>query len=152
MNAGFTRVLAVVAAAALLGAGSLSGQDRAPRLDERSTPVPARQEVARAIAAIEMDARGHVLLVECNGAFGYESIQDAMDEADNGDIVVVLPRNAFGFECEGDAYVENINFLGKAITVQSVAPDDPCIVAATIIDCNGNWSDNHRGFIFDWPH
>ena len=31
-------------------------------------------------------------------------------------------------------YVENIDFLGKAITVRSTAPEDPAVVAATIID------------------
>ncbi|GAI61123.1 unnamed protein product, partial [marine sediment metagenome] len=35
-----------------------------------------------------------------------------------------------------NTYYENINFLGKAITVRSTDPNDPNVVAATIIDGN----------------
>jgi hypothetical protein len=30
---------------------------------------------------------------------------------------------------------------GKAITICSIDPNDPNIIAATIIDCNGAWLD-----------
>ncbi len=43
----------------------------------------------------------------------YRTIQEAIDEAADGDLVLVQPG----------IYVENIDFLGKAITVQSVAGD-----------------------------
>lgn len=56
----------------------------------------------------------------------YSSIQSAINDANNGDTVIVSPGT----------YQENINFLGKAITVISLNPDDPNIVAATIIDGN----------------
>ncbi len=54
----------------------------------------------------------------------YGSIQSAIDDANDGDIVVAGPG----------IYYENINFLGKSITVQSTEPGDPNVVAATIID------------------
>jgi hypothetical protein len=54
----------------------------------------------------------------------HSSIQSAIDNANNGDSIVV----------SAGTYQENINFLGKAITVRSVDPNDPNVVAATIID------------------
>lgn len=58
------------------------------------------------------------------GPGGYSTIQSAIDDANSGDTVVVAP----------DTYIENIDFLGKAITVRSTDPNDPNIVAVTIID------------------
>ncbi|MCK4600330.1 hypothetical protein KAU37_11020, partial [Candidatus Bipolaricaulota bacterium] len=55
---------------------------------------------------------------------GYSTIQAAIDAAQEGDVIVVLPGT----------YHENINFLGKAITVQSTDPSDPDVVDATAID------------------
>ncbi len=54
----------------------------------------------------------------------YSSIQSAINDANDGDTIVV----------SAGTYQENINFLGKAITVWSVDPNDPNVVAATIID------------------
>lgn len=56
----------------------------------------------------------------------YSTIQEAIDIADNGDVVLV----GLG------TYVENINFLGKAITLRSIDPNDRDVVADTIIDGN----------------
>lgn len=56
----------------------------------------------------------------------YPSIQQAINLAINGDTIIVAPGR----------YFENINFLGKAITVRSAEPNNPDIVAATIIDGN----------------
>ena len=56
----------------------------------------------------------------------YPSIQQAINLALSGDTIIVAPGR----------YFENINFLGKAITVRSSDPNDPNIVAATIIDGN----------------
>lgn len=42
----------------------------------------------------------------------------------------------------------DMDFKGKAITVRSTDPNDPSIVAATIIDCEGTEAGNHRGFNF----
>lgn len=54
----------------------------------------------------------------------YPSIQSAIDDAENGDVVIVDPNT----------YYENIDFLGKAITVRSTDPNNLNIVSATIID------------------
>ncbi len=53
-----------------------------------------------------------------------ESIQAAIQAADDGDEIIVHPGT----------YDENINLLGKAITVRSTDPVDPEVVASTIID------------------
>lgn len=53
----------------------------------------------------------------------YPTIQAAIADADDGDVVVILPGT----------YHENINFLGKAITVQSTDPEDPDVVVSTVI-------------------
>ncbi len=62
----------------------------------------------------------------------YDNIQAAIDDANDGDIIVVFPGTYIG---TGNV---NISFLGKAITVQSVAPEMPEIVSTTIIDCNND--------------
>ena len=55
------------------------------------------------------------------------TIQAAIIAAMNGDEIIVA---------EGE-YFENINFLGKAITVRSSDPLDPMVVANTIINGGG---------------
>jgi len=75
---------------------------------------------------------GRVLLVECNGAYGYATIQSAIDDAVDGDVVVVLPNDC----TPKGRWFENINFLGKAIRVQSANPQDDAVVDATVIDGN----------------
>ena len=54
----------------------------------------------------------------------YGTVQSAINAAVSGDIITVDPGT----------YRENVSFLGKAITVRSKDPNDPDIVAATIID------------------
>jgi hypothetical protein len=72
----------------------------------------------------------------------YPNIQAAIDDACDGDTIYLAPGRFTGF---GN---RDIDFKGKAITVSSLDPNDPCIAAATIIDCNGSETDNHRGFTF----
>jgi len=54
----------------------------------------------------------------------YSTIQSAINDANDSDIVVV----------SAGTYQENIDFLGKAITVRSVEPNNPNVVATTVID------------------
>ncbi|MGB2864479.1 MAG: hypothetical protein WBC05_14220, partial [Sedimentisphaerales bacterium] len=61
---------------------------------------------------------------------GYATIQQAIQGCNNGDVVIVEPGT----------YFETINFLGKNITVTGTDPDDPDIVAATIINGDGEGS------------
>jgi predicted outer membrane repeat protein len=72
----------------------------------------------------------------------YSTIQDAINAAVNGDVVIVAPDTYTG---EGN---RDIDFLGKVITVRSVDPNDPNVVASTIINCQGMEFDQHRAFYF----
>jgi len=72
----------------------------------------------------------------------YATIQAAIDECVDGDVVIVAPGTYTG---PGN---RDIDFLGKAITVRSIDPNDPNVVAATIIDCEGSEAKRHRGFKF----
>jgi hypothetical protein len=72
----------------------------------------------------------------------YNTIQAAIDAAKEFDTVVVAPGRYTG---DGN---RDLDYKGKAITVRSIDPTDPNIVAATIVDCNGTADDPHRGFYF----
>ena len=72
----------------------------------------------------------------------YSTIQDAINASVDGDVVIVAPGTYTG---DGN---RDIDFLGKAITVKSVDPNDPNIVASTIINCQGTEFNQHRAFYF----
>ncbi len=58
---------------------------------------------------------------------GFQRIQQGIDAASDSDTVIVG---------EG-VYREAINFLGKAIVLESRNPEDPAVVAATVLDGSG---------------
>jgi beta propeller repeat protein len=58
----------------------------------------------------------------------YDFIQHAVSDANDGDQVVADP----------DLYIEKINFAGKAVTVRSADPNDPDVVAATVLRNDGD--------------
>ena len=60
----------------------------------------------------------------------FPGIQSAINASANGDTIIVAPGR----------YIENIDFLGKAITLRSIDPSDPATVAETIIDGNRSGS------------
>jgi len=64
-----------------------------------------------------------------------DSIQEAIGMANDGDMVEILPGVHYGGEL----------IIDKEITIRGTNPDDPCVVAATIIDCAGYVN---RGVIF----
>ncbi|UCF42554.1 MAG: right-handed parallel beta-helix repeat-containing protein [Planctomycetota bacterium] len=70
----------------------------------------------------------------------YGTIQTAIDMALIGDEVIIEPNTYTG------AGNYNIDFGGKAITVRSTNPEDPCVVATTVIDCQN--ANGRRGFYF----
>jgi len=58
----------------------------------------------------------------------YATIQEAVDDAEDGDVIVV----------QIGVYRESVDFGGKNITLQSIDPDDPAVVSETIIDGGGS--------------
>ena len=75
-------------------------------------------------------------------AHPFDAIQEGIDATWHGDTVVVLDGTYTG---QGN---RDIDFAGKAITLRSTDPNDPDVVAATIIDCQGDPCEPHRGFYF----
>jgi len=71
----------------------------------------------------------------------YATIQDAIDACLPMDTVIVSPGTYTG---DGN---RDISYLGKSITVRSVDPAEPNVVAATIIDCQATNVDRHRAFV-----
>jgi len=71
-------------------------------------------------------------------AHPFDSLQEALDLALNGDTVMVLPGIYSG---PGN---RDLKFNGKSITVRSTDPNDARIVDTTVIDCQGV----HRAFSF----
>jgi serine protease AprX len=71
-----------------------------------------------------------------------QTIQDMIDAAEVDDTVIINPGVYIG---DGN---RDLDFKGKAITVRSVDPNDPDVVASTIIVCQGSESEPHRGFYF----
>lgn len=67
----------------------------------------------------------------------YDAIQEAIDMAGYKGTIIVADGTYTG---DGN---RDIDFLGKAITVRSENGPETCI-----IDCQGAWEDNHRGFYF----
>ncbi|MHC4726718.1 MAG: right-handed parallel beta-helix repeat-containing protein, partial [Planctomycetota bacterium] len=60
----------------------------------------------------------------------YNTIQQAIDNAGMGEEIVVGP-GAY-------QYLENIDFKGTALTLRSTDPNDPAVVAATVINGSGH--------------
>jgi len=58
----------------------------------------------------------------------YDYVQHAIASGGAGD-EIVLPEGV---------YRESIHFLGRALTVRSAAPDDPAVVAATVLEGSAN--------------
>lgn len=84
-----------------------------------------------------------IIIVDNEWPYDFNNIQAAIEYSSNGDFIFVFPGTYTG---TGN---RDIDFLGKAITVRSIDPTDPCFVSNTIIDCNGiDIYDRHHGFLF----
>lgn len=69
---------------------------------------------------------------------GHSTIQAAINAALDYDVVIVAPGTYTG------AGNRDVDFKGKAITVKSENGPESCI-----IDCDGTYEENHRGFYFN---
>ena len=69
----------------------------------------------------------------------FDAIQEAIDAAENGDIVFILQGIYTG---QGN---RDIDTKGKAITIRGEDQNNPNLV---VIDCEGTSDEPHRGFVF----
>jgi len=81
--------------------------------------------------------QGRTITVGHGSSYDFNTIQSAIDEANDDDTVIVADGTYTG---DGN---RNIDFLGKAITLRSENGPQNCI-----IDCNGSEAEPHRGFYF----
>jgi len=68
-------------------------------------------------------AIGRTIYVDADGSAEFDNIQAAIDDSNDGDTIIVQPGR----------YTENINFLGKNITLTSTNPTNSNIVSSTTI-------------------
>ncbi len=87
------------------------------------------------LTAYCLPATGKVIYVDDDGPADFNNIQAAIDDANNGDAILVADGTYTG---NGN---RDIDFKGKAITVKSENGAETCI-----IDCQGSEKDLHRGF------
>jgi hypothetical protein len=81
--------------------------------------------------------------VNLYGLGDFLTIQSAIDDSGTVDGSVVI--------CDPGTYTgtgnRDIDFKGKSITLKSTNPDDPAVVAATVINCQGSSVQPHSGFV-----
>ncbi len=75
---------------------------------------------------------GSTFAATINVPADYATIQEAVNAASNGDEIIVAPGT---YTSTQDGHT--INMIGKSVTLRSIDPDDPAIVAATVIDGEG---------------
>ncbi len=82
-----------------------------------------------------------------------ETLAEAVALARDNDTIVLAPRPGHPYfvdfvDTDNDGIGEGIDLLGKSITITSEDPNDPLVVASTIIDCGGTRYAPSRGFVF----
>jgi parallel beta-helix repeat protein len=87
---------------------------------------------------LAIPSQARIITVDDDGPADFDNIQAAIDDANDDDTIIVATGTYTG---SGNC---DIDFLGKVITVRSTDPNDPNIVANTVIDGQGY----ARGFIF----
>jgi len=96
--------------------------------------------IGAAPAYVTVDPNGDPNII--NVPSQYPTIGAALSAAGDGDVIVLQPGTYTG---SGNV---DLDFMGKAVTIRSVNPSDPCNVAATIINCGGSATTPHRAFTF----
>jgi len=86
---------------------------------------------------IVIPCQARIITVADDETADFNNIQAAINDANDGDTILVADGMYTG---EGN---RDIDFGGRAITVRSENGPNNCI-----IDCEGTYSDNHRGFYF----
>jgi hypothetical protein len=76
----------------------------------------------------------------------YDSIEDALLAARDGDRIILAPRQDVPYLIENP---DGINFGDKNLVITSIDPNDPLIIAQTIIDCQGSRYISKRAFHFE---
>lgn len=79
--------------------------------------------------------QAEIITVDDTGSANFNNIQNAIDNSQNGDIIVVAPGT----------YNENIHFNNRAVTLTGTDPEDPNIIEATII-----YADTGNSISFDF--
>jgi predicted outer membrane repeat protein len=76
----------------------------------------------------------------------YDTVEDAIVASRSGDRIILAPR-------EGDPYLvsdpDGINFGGKQLVLTSIDPNDPDVVANTVIDLQGTRYNSKRALHFE---
>jgi len=88
-----------------------------------------------------VSALGDIIYVNANGTGDYPTIQDAINAANDGDVIEMQPGIYTG-DGNRDIEVKGVD----DITIRSIDPNDSNIVSTTIIDCDGTESEYHRAF------
>ncbi|MCX6089999.1 MAG: right-handed parallel beta-helix repeat-containing protein [Candidatus Atribacteria bacterium] len=91
-----------------------------------NTPTPSIGPSAIPTPSIEPSATPSLPVHNSTQGTFFSLIQNAINASSPGDIIIVSPGT----------YFENIDFIGKNITVRSTNPSDSGTVASTIIDGN----------------
>ncbi|MHC4436452.1 MAG: right-handed parallel beta-helix repeat-containing protein [Planctomycetota bacterium] len=73
----------------------------------------------------------------------YETIEEAVEAADQLGTKIIVDRGIYDINNP-----DGIDFQGKNVTLMSTDPDDPDVIANTIIECNGFRLSNTRAFHF----
>ncbi len=95
-----------------------------------------------ALLVVPATLTARTITVDDDGPADFNNVQAAIDDSADGDSVIVEQGTYSG---PGN---RDIDFNGKAITVRSIDPDDPNIIAATVIDITGVPGDVFCGFRF----
>ena len=86
---------------------------------------------------LTIPCQARVITVDDDETADFNNIQAAIDDSNDGDTIIVADGTYTG---DGN---RDIDFGGRAITVSSENGPNNCI-----IDCEGTYEDNHRGFYF----